>query len=136
MKDTMNLNISKGYRKILRNHGTTAEAVLWTLLKNRNVEGLKFRRQHGVGPYILDFYCAELKLAVELDGAVHDNTNAEEYDEARTKYLTKVAGITVLRFENKDVYCNQELITGSIREFIQLKQPTTSPSLCEGTPPS
>ncbi len=106
----MNIEATKYRRKILRKHGTPAEAVLWTLLKNSQIEGLKFRRQHGVGPYIIDFYCPELKLVVELDGAVHENPNMEEYDQTRTDYLSRVAGISVLRFENKEVFCNQELI--------------------------
>jgi very-short-patch-repair endonuclease len=114
-KDLMNIGETKTLRKSLRNSGTSAEAVLWTVLKNRQVEGLKFRRQHGIGPYIVDFYCPELRLAIELDGEVH--TYEEERDAVRSDYLARVAGITVLRFENKEVFCNQELITSSISEF-------------------
>jgi very-short-patch-repair endonuclease len=135
-----NKKATKDQRRTLRTYGTPAEAVVWEMLKNRKIEGLKFRRQHSVGPYILDFFCPELALAIELDGAVHDNPNSEEYDEARANYLSKVAGITVLRFENKEAYCNQELITWSIREFVRSrgghKRPTT-PSAADAaaTPP-
>ena len=61
----------KSLRRELRKGGEAPEAVMWTLLKNRQIEGVKFRRQFGVGPYILDFYCPELKLGIELDGAPH-----------------------------------------------------------------
>ncbi|MDR0954361.1 MAG: endonuclease domain-containing protein [Rikenellaceae bacterium] len=122
MKDLMNVSETKRNRKSLRNSGTSAEAVLWTVLKNRQVEGLKFRRQQGVGPYIVDFYCPELRLAIELDGQVHINTEREEHDNARSEYLAKVAGITVLRFENKEVFCNQGLIISSICEFKESKK--------------
>ena len=117
----MNLPKVKEKRKILRNHSTSAEAVLWNALKNKQIDGLKFRRQHSTGPYIIDFYCHELGLAIELDGEVHGNPNAEGYDNARTARLSEVAGISVLRFENKEVFCNQELIIASIRESVRKK---------------
>ena len=72
-------------RKELRSHATPAEAVLWKMLKGRNADGMKFWRQQGIGPYVLDFYCPELRLCVELDGSSHDYKN--EYDEQRTKFL-------------------------------------------------
>ena len=61
----------KTFRQHLRKQGTVAEAVLWRILKNEQIEGVKFRRQFGAGNYILDFYASELKLAIELDGAPH-----------------------------------------------------------------
>jgi very-short-patch-repair endonuclease len=62
----------KEVRKKLRNQATPAEAALWKLLSGKKCGGLKFRRQHSVGPYILDFYCPEAKLAIEVDGNAHD----------------------------------------------------------------
>ena len=56
-------------RRELRNEGTAAEAVLWLLLKGKQLDGMRWRRQFGVGPYILDFYCPQLRLCIELDGA-------------------------------------------------------------------
>ena len=88
-------------RKELRSHATPAEAVLWKMLKGRNADGMKFRRQQGIGPYVLDFYCPELRLCVELDGSSHDYKY--EYDEQRTKFLQK-QGIRVLRFRNDQVW--------------------------------
>ena len=88
-------------RKELRSHATPAEAVLWKMLKGRNADGMKFRRQQGIGPYVLDFYCPELRLCVELDGSSHDYKY--EYDEQRTDFLQK-QGIRVLRFRNDQVW--------------------------------
>jgi very-short-patch-repair endonuclease len=73
-------------RKRLRNSLTPAEAKLWSFLKNSQCER-KFRRQHSVGPYVLDFYCPAERLCIELDGAAHFTDGGHEYDEARTKYL-------------------------------------------------
>jgi very-short-patch-repair endonuclease len=71
------------------------------MLKGRNADGMKFRRQQGIGPYVLDFYCPELRLCVELDGSSHDYKY--EYDEQRTEFLQK-QGIRVLRFRNEHVW--------------------------------
>src|SRR5688572_26464241 len=86
-------------RRKLRRRLPPAEAALWNVLKNAKLDGRKFRRQHNVGPFILDFYCVEESLAIELDGQVHRNENAEINDLKRTGYLRK-ARIRVLRFEN------------------------------------
>ena len=88
-------------RKELRSHATPAEAELWKMLKGRNADGMKFRRQQGIGPYVLDFYCPELRLCVELDGSSHDYKY--EYDEQRTEFLQN-QGIRVLRFSNEQVW--------------------------------
>lgn len=114
MDDLMNKPEWRWKRRKLRHSLTPAEAALWRVLKGRQVYGLKFRRQHSVGPYILDFYCPELKLAIELDGESH--VMREEYDERRTDYLFRVAGITVLRFENRVVFENLEQIIAEIGE--------------------
>jgi very-short-patch-repair endonuclease len=98
-----NLLHLKTFRKKLRNHLTPAEATLWKVLKNKGLEGKKFRRQHRVGNYILDFYCPSERLAVELDGEVHMNDAAKEYDYERKLLLARY-GIRVLRFENRLVF--------------------------------
>ncbi|MDY5238402.1 endonuclease domain-containing protein [Bacteroides helcogenes] len=114
MQTIMNTPEKGMQRKELRNHSTPAEATLWKMLKGEQVAGLKFRRQHSVGPYILDFFCPEIKLAIELDGEVHNKQ--EEYDEQRTHFLQKTKGIEVLRFENRTVFENAELIIREIEE--------------------
>ena len=93
----------KSRRKELRASLTPAEAALWKSLQRCQICGKKFRRQHSVGPYTLDFYCAECRLAVELDGQTHFNPLAWEHDCRRTEYLGKLH-IRVLRFENRDVF--------------------------------
>ena len=100
-------------RQTLRNNATSAEAILWRALKGKQVEGLKFRRQFGVGPYVLDFYCPEIRLGIELDGGVHKESCTKEYDEMRTKFLAENR-IRVLRFENELVYNNVEGIIEAI----------------------
>ncbi|MCD9187640.1 MAG: endonuclease domain-containing protein [Pyrinomonadaceae bacterium] len=90
-----NLPHLKTFRTELRNNLTPAEAKFWKIVQNKNLEGRKFRRQHSVGSYILDFYCPSERLAVELDGDVHFNDNAREYDYERRLFLEHY-GIKVL----------------------------------------
>ncbi len=90
-------------RKKLRANLTPAEAFLWIHLKTKQLEGRKFVKQHSIGNYIVDFYCASEKLVIELDGEVHSNSVAIDYDEKRTKYLNSL-NFTVIRFENKMVF--------------------------------
>ena len=92
---------------------TPAEATLWRALKGRSVGGLKFRRQQGIGPFILDFYCPEYRLAIEVDGTSHDYK--PDYDEERTAYL-RGQGVTVLRFSNQQVFsCLDGVLTEILR---------------------
>ena len=100
MRERLHNKTTLGERRIkLRKNLTPAEAFLWTVLKNSNLAGRKFRRQHSVGNYILDFYCDSEKLAVELDGEVHRTDSAAEYDHKRKLFLNGL-GIKVIRFEN------------------------------------
>lgn len=95
----------KEFRKELRNKSTAAEELLWKELKSKKLNGYKFRRQHSVGNYILDFYCTEYKLAIELDGFHHFDKYEKDYDDARTEYLNEL-NIKVIRFKNPDVEKN------------------------------
>ena len=97
----------------LRQNMTPAEQVLWEALKGRQVAGLKFRCQHPVGPFILDFYCPARKLAVEVDGGVHDGQ--AEYDEARTQQLNDY-GYQVLRFRNDEVLNALDSVLERVRQ--------------------
>ena len=110
----------KRHRKELRNSSTSAEATLWLSLKNKQLEGRKFRRQHSVGPYIIDFYCATEKLAIELDGEYHFTDAGFAHDERRTNYLKKF-GIRVIRFENCEVFESTEEVLEKIREALESK---------------
>ena len=101
-------------RQSLRNNATSAEAILWRALKGKQVDGLKFRRQFGAGPYVIDFYCPEIRLGIELDGGVHKTSYTNEYDEMRTKFLNENR-IRVMRFDNEVVYNNVEGIIEAIK---------------------
>jgi very-short-patch-repair endonuclease len=92
----------KKFRQTLRNSLTAAEAVLWNSLKHRQLAGKKFRRQAGVGRYVVDFLCPECGLVIELDGDAHFSPNIDQYDDPRTRYLEK-QGLRVLRFENREI---------------------------------
>jgi very-short-patch-repair endonuclease len=88
--------------KELRQVQTEAEQKLWSFLRNKQLNGKKFRRQHAIADYVVDFYCHECKLAIELDGSFHQEEEAKENDEARTTLLNE-NGIKVLRFWNEEV---------------------------------
>lgn len=104
----------KDYRKDLRNNQTSAETRLWVLIKNKQLEGRKFRRQHSIDNFIVDFYCTNEKLVIELDGQVHYNPVADEQDNKRDEIL-KAYGIKVLRFENKMVFEQEEIVLKAIK---------------------
>jgi adenine-specific DNA methylase len=93
----------------LRHNTTDAEKLMWKLLRDRRLKGAKFRRQHLMGRFILDFYCHEAKLAIELDGGGHAEDQQKQYDEQRTKAL-EGDGIKVLRFWNHDVLNKTESV--------------------------
>ncbi len=92
----------KERRRELRQNQTDAERVFWARVRNRQFFGLRFFRQYSMGPYILDFYCPASKLAVELDGGQHNQTEAREYDAARSEFLN-AHGIEVIRFWNDEI---------------------------------
>ncbi len=107
----------------LRATQTDAESLLWHLVRNRGLCGYKFRRQHPVGRYILDFYCHEAGLAVELDGGGHGDEEQAVYDQQRTKELAG-AGITVLRFWNRDLLTDTEAVLTAIYTILQERLPS------------
>ncbi|RNL81615.1 endonuclease domain-containing protein [Sinomicrobium pectinilyticum] len=113
-----NLKQLREYRTELRKNMTPAEAFLWKHIKARKIHGYRFTRQHSIGNYIVDFYCAKACLIIELDGEVHNNPQAEEYDFIRTKALNK-KGYTVLRFENKIVFENLDAVLQEIKEHLK-----------------
>ena len=122
-----NLESSNGRRKELRRNLTPAEAFLWTRLKDSRLEGKKFRRQHSIGPYIVDFFCPECRLAVELDGAGHMTEIGADLDTERSEFLKRF-NVTVIRFENKWVFENLEAVLEEIRSTILRLSKGTTPS--------
>jgi len=103
------------YGRELRQESTEAENLLWAELRNRKLNGLKFRRQHPLDKFIVDFYCNEKKLVVELDGNIHDEKINKEYDEARTAMLAGL-NVMVLRFRNEEVIINMKGVLKKISE--------------------
>ena len=99
----------------LRRPLTPQEHKLWQRLRNRQLFGLKFRRQHPLHRFILDFYCAQHKLVIEIDGQGHADPEQQRYDEARTEWL-KQNGRQVIRFTNRDVDTNIEGVLQNIAE--------------------
>lgn len=94
---------------MLRNNMPKAEIFLWSKLKGRGLSGFKFRRQYGVDKFVLDFYCPELKLAIEVDGDSHFRGGAKESDMERQKIIESY-GIVFLRFTNTDIYENMNAV--------------------------
>ena len=123
-----NKPILKTRRKELRNASTPAERKLWGILKHSQLYGYKFRRQHSVSYYILDFYCPSELLAIEVDGDSHVTDEAIAYDRERTLYLNSL-NIRVFRFLNTDVYNNLESVFEKIVEEMRI------PSLPPPAPP-
>jgi cyclase len=107
--------------KDLRKRETKAEKLLWSLLSNHKLE-VKFRRQHPISQFIVDFYCHELKLGIEADGEIHQEIENVAYDEMRDQHLQNF-GLTVLRFQNSEIIENSEQVILCIRrEIAQLKK--------------
>ncbi|MFD2787131.1 endonuclease domain-containing protein [Hymenobacter rubripertinctus] len=113
-----NLGYQKANRRALRSALTPAEALLWKALQRSQLAGRKFRRQHSIGPYIVDFYCAAERLVVELDGARHFTASGESQDAERDAYLTSL-DFRVLRFENKLVMNHLESVLAGIEAAFQ-----------------
>lgn len=87
-KSISNLSSRKEFRRELRNNATPAEVVLWKALQGKKLDGFKFRRQHSIGYYILDFFCPGANLAIELDGDHHFSEEGLEYDRQRDEFLS------------------------------------------------
>jgi very-short-patch-repair endonuclease len=104
---------TKEKRRDLKKNQTNPEEIMWSKLRNRQFMNLKFRRQYGIGEYIADFYCAELKLVIEIDGESHFTEEGIKYDEIRTTFM-KSLGIKVIRFTNKEIMENIEGIFGKL----------------------
>jgi len=95
----------KGRRRELRRNMTKAEVMLWLELKEKKLCGHKFRRQHSIGIYLVDFYCPKLKLVIEIDDLTHSSKDEIEYDSER-QIMIENLGISFLRFKNDEIYQN------------------------------
>ncbi len=99
--------------KELRQKMTATEIILWEKLKNKQILGLKFRRQHPIDLFIADFYCHPIKLVIEIDGKYHNQTEKREQDLNRTAEMERF-GIKVIRFTNQEVMLETERIVNAI----------------------
>jgi very-short-patch-repair endonuclease len=107
------------FARELRQPQTPAEATLWRHLRNRNLE-YKFRRQHPIESFMVDFYCAEAKLLIEVDGETHFQKTQIEYDQARTEHLERL-GYKVIRFTNDDLRYNINIVISKIIEEVKTR---------------
>jgi len=107
------MDIALMRRRALRRNSTDAEATLWTHLRAKRFVSFKFRRQHPCGPYILDFYCPDRRLAIELDGGQHFELQAQAYDARRTAYLRR-SGIQMLRFPSDLIFTELHAVLEAI----------------------
>ena len=103
--------------RILRKTMTKAEVKLWNYLSKKQLKEIRFRRQHPISRFIVDFYCHSLKLVIEIDGNVHQQKIQQERDENRTFELEEL-GITVIRFENQMVLTNISKVLKEIEKYI------------------
>jgi len=101
----------------LRRDMTAAENEFWSIVRNRKLCGLKFRRQQVIDGFIVDFFCDEHGLIIEIDGGVHQNEEQYKYDKERDKVIT-LRNLRILRFSNDDVFNNKEMIVERIKGMI------------------
>lgn len=106
----------KQRRQKLRTNMTEPEKRLWQILRNEQM-GVKFRRQHGIGYYIADFYCVELQIVIEVDGESHSSDEAQAYDRARDGFMSSL-GIFTLRIKNEDVMNNIDGVYQQIKLYL------------------
>jgi very-short-patch-repair endonuclease len=127
MTEFFNRSSEKDLRRRLRKELTPAEAELWARLRRGQLREHRFRRQYSVGPYCVDFYCVQAKLAIELDGDTHFTSEAKQYDAQRQRYIGAF-GIRFLRFANAEVYDNLDGVVEAIARALGLEEePPCSP---------
>ena len=110
----------------LRKDQTEAESIIWKYIRGSKLNGYKFRRQYAIGRYIADFYCCEARLAIEIDGKIHELGDRKEYDQVRQIEI-EARNIKVLRFRNEDIFNRLDCVLQSIIEVL-----TPLPSSGEG----
>jgi very-short-patch-repair endonuclease len=115
-------------KRWLRSNMTGPEARLWSRLRARQLQRLKFRRQHGIGPYILDFYCPEQSLIIEVDGDSHADADQVVKDKQREQYLQSL-GLRVIRYINDDIVKNLDGVSEDLAERLSSRSTSPRPSL-------
>ena len=118
MTRLFNRKYQKPIRQRLRNEAPEAERVLWSKLKQSQLLGFKFRKQQGIARYVVDFYCPQCKLAIEIDGATHSTPQEKRRDMVRQEFIER-EGVHFLRFTNADVYENLEWVLETIADDLE-----------------
>ncbi|UPT68393.1 MAG: endonuclease domain-containing protein [Sphingobacteriales bacterium JAD_PAG50586_3] len=103
--------------RLLRNNMTLAERVLWERIRRKQIKSARFRNQHAIDVFIIDFYCHELLLGIEVDGSIHNSIEAKERDEGRSAELLKY-GIKVIRFTNEEVLYDIDSVIKEVEKII------------------
>lgn len=116
----------KELRRKLRKNATPFEKLFWYQVRNRQFNNLKFRRQHTIGNYIVDFYCAELKLIIEVDGDSHSRFQTIIYDTVRSEYFVSL-GYTIIRYQNRDIRNNIQGVLYNLTNQLGINPPLTPP---------
>ena len=114
-------------KRKLRSRMTSAETSLWSRIRAKQLQGLKFRRQHGIGPYIVDFYCPERSLVIEVDGDAHADEKQVTKDRQREKHLRSL-GLQVIRYRNNDVLNNLDGVLEDLYRKVVLASTSPHPS--------
>jgi very-short-patch-repair endonuclease len=107
--------------KKLRENPTEAEEVMWLSLRNNQLDGYKFRRQHPLLNYVADFYCHQLKLVIEIDGEYHQTVEQKKLDNERTENI-EFQGLKLMRFTNEEVISNISAVLNKIKEFLKIEE--------------
>ena len=115
-------------KRRLRSNMPGPETRLWSRLRARQLQGLKFRRQHGIGPYIVDFYCPERSLVIEVDGDSHADTDQIVKDQLRDTYFRSL-GLRVIRYFNDDIVKNLAGVLEDLVEKLASRSTSPHPSL-------
>ena len=126
-----NKSSEKEKRRKLRQNSTRSEDLVWRFLRDRQMFGYKFRRQYSIDQYVLDFFCPEIKFAIELDGATHHDPEQKEYDSKRQKFL-ETFGIKFIRIPDEDLFGNPNMVFEKIEKAIKDLIPYPSPYKGEG----
>ena len=108
---------NKSFRRLQRKESTPSEMRMWSILRNRRFLNYKFRRQHSIGKYTVDFFCYQLMLIVEIDGSIHENLGILYYDNERDEWL-KQQGYVVIRYDNESVFKFPELVMADLEKII------------------
>ena len=126
MQKIFNIKLQKKLRQKLRSERSVSEKLLWRQLSHSKL-GYKFRRQQGIGNYIVDFYCPELKFIIEIDGATHETEKELDYDQKREDYF-KSLGLQIKRYYNVAIKEGLDSVIRDLQDYIlKINHPQTPP---------